>query len=66
MEKQLPQQDPIAAYARRAQAARRLPKNARCACGESRPEALIAGSKPIICAAVIAKGMETLKWTITT
>jgi len=30
---------------------RRVGSDARCACGESRPEALIAGSNPVICAA---------------
>ena len=44
-----PQRDPEAAHARKATAARRVGVNAKCACGESRPEALIAGSKPITC-----------------
>jgi len=30
-------------------AARRAGKNARCKCGESRPEALVTGRKPAIC-----------------
>ena len=46
----LPKRDPEAAHAREVTAARRVGPNAKCACGETRPEALIAGSKPIICA----------------
>jgi hypothetical protein len=46
----LPKRDPEAAYARKVTAARRVGLNAKCACGETRPEALIAGSKPVICA----------------
>jgi hypothetical protein len=42
--------DPIGAAARRSKAARRIGINARCACGESRPLALITGSTPMICA----------------
>lgn len=51
MHKKLPQGDPIKAYERRATAARRFGAGARCACGEARPEALIAGSNPVTCAA---------------
>jgi hypothetical protein len=41
----------IKAYKRRAIAERRVGVDAKCAyCPEARPEALIAGSKPIICA----------------
>ena len=43
--------DPIGSYARQSIAARRVGTGARCACGESRPEALIPGSNPVICAA---------------
>jgi hypothetical protein len=43
--------DPIGAHRRKVIAARRVGVGARCACGEDRPEALIAGSNPIICAA---------------
>lgn len=50
MNKKLPQNDPIGAYQRKTTAARRVGENAKCACGEARPEALIAGSKPMICA----------------
>lgn len=42
--------DPIRAHARKAMAARRVGAGARCACGESRPEALIPGSNPTTCA----------------
>jgi hypothetical protein len=45
-----PPNDPIRANERRNAAARRVGTNARCACGEARPEALIAGSNPMICA----------------
>jgi hypothetical protein len=44
-----PERDPEAAYARRAIARRRVGPNAKCACGEARPEALIPNSKPTIC-----------------
>jgi hypothetical protein len=49
--KKLPQRNPIQAYQRRATASRRVGPNKQCACGETRPEALIAGACPIICAA---------------
>jgi hypothetical protein len=45
-----PQRDPIRSHQRKAVAARRVGKDARCACGEARPEALITNSKPLICA----------------
>lgn len=48
--KRPPHDDPIAAYQRKSVAARRVGFKKRCACGESRPEALIAGSKPSTCA----------------
>src|SRR5215467_9967630 len=51
MKRKLPQTDPIAAYQRKTAAARRIGQNAQCICGEKRPEALITGSVPIICAA---------------
>lgn len=51
MPKKLPQRDPIGAYQRNATAARRVGGHSQCACGEARPEALIAGSNPTICAA---------------
>ncbi|MCH7688322.1 MAG: hypothetical protein IH899_16850 [Planctomycetes bacterium] len=46
----IPKRDPAAAHGRKRRAARRVGLNAQCACGEKRPEALIAGSNPIICA----------------
>ena len=57
----LPKRDPEAAHARKVTAARRVGMNAKCACGETRPEALIAGSKPVICAECQRKrnGMTT-------
>ena len=51
MPRKPPQRDPIGAYQRKATAARRVGKDKKCACAEARPEALIAGSKPTICAA---------------
>ena len=45
------QRDPIRSHARQTVAARRVGKDVRCKCGETRPEALITGSKPVICAA---------------
>jgi hypothetical protein len=46
--------DPIAKFQRKSTAARRLAGRS-CACGESRPEALIADSSPTICAACFRK-----------
>jgi hypothetical protein len=42
--------DPIRAFQRKAVAGRRAGESARCACGEARPEALVSGTNPIICA----------------
>lgn len=47
--------DPIRQYQRKATAARRIGGGRHCACGESRPEALVAGSKPVVCAACARK-----------
>jgi hypothetical protein len=56
-----PTRDPSRAYRRKAVAARRVGVGARCSCGEDRPEALIAGSNPTICAACkrATKGRST-------
>jgi hypothetical protein len=43
--------DPLRAAARRSRARRLIGRNARCACGETRPEALIQGMKPMRCTA---------------
>jgi hypothetical protein len=53
--------DPSGAHRRKVIAARRVGEGARCTCGEDRPEALIAGSAPPICAACerAAKGRTT-------
>ena len=51
MPRRLPLRDPSGAYKRKAAAARRVGAGSQCKCGEQRPEALIAGSKPITCAA---------------
>ena len=51
MPKKLPTLDPGGAHRRKVVAARRLGIDSRYSCGETRPEALIAGSKPTICAA---------------
>jgi hypothetical protein len=45
-----PQRDPIQVHQRKTIAARRVGEDVQCACGEKRPEALIAGTNPIICA----------------
>lgn len=42
-------EDPIKAAAREARAQRRVGEGAICACGEIRPEALVAGRKKTIC-----------------
>ncbi len=49
MSSKLPQRDPEAAWVRQATAARRVGVNAKCACGETRPQALIRNSKPTMC-----------------
>jgi len=46
--------DPIRKYHRKSKAARRLAGQS-CACGETQPEALVAGSVPTICAACARK-----------
>jgi hypothetical protein len=51
MPRKFPRPDPSGAHRRKVVAARRVGLNARCSCGEARPEALIAGSNPTICAA---------------
>jgi len=51
MAKKRDQTGPIGRYQRRARAARRVGLESQCVCGEKRPEALIAGSHPIMCAA---------------
>jgi len=62
MPRKMPTRDPSGAYRRQVVAARRVGVNARCSCGEARPEALIAGSNPTICAACerSAKGRATI------
>src|SRR5437762_2616108 len=50
MPNKLRQNDPIASHARKAISTRRIGVGKRCVCGESRPEALIAGTDPIVCA----------------
>ncbi len=50
MPKKLPSRDPIGKEVRRSRAQRRVGFDSRCECGESRPEALIEGSDPMICA----------------
>jgi len=47
--------DRIRRYQRKAAAARRIGQNKKCACGESRPEALVPGSQPIKCAACVRR-----------
>jgi len=50
MPKRPPKRDPIAAYQRQVTAARRVGLDRQCACGEARPEALIANRELIVCA----------------
>jgi hypothetical protein len=50
-------QDPVAEFQRSSRAARRIGHARQCACGEKRPEALIAGNNPMTCAA--CKRIET-------
>jgi hypothetical protein len=61
MPRKLPTRDPGGVYRRKTSATRRVGLGARCSCGEDRPEALIAGSNPTICAACqrAAKGCTT-------
>jgi hypothetical protein len=61
MPRKLPTRDPGDAHRRKVVAARRVGIGARCACSEDRPEALIAGSNPMICAACerAARGRST-------
>jgi hypothetical protein len=49
MSRKLSKRDPIGMYQRSATAARSVGQK-QCACGEARPEALIPGSNPTICA----------------
>ena len=49
--KKLPQRDPIAAYVHESQSERKFEPGSKCDCGEFRPDALIPGTKPVICAA---------------
>jgi hypothetical protein len=51
MPRKMPAGNRSGAHRRKVIAARRVGVGARCSCGEDRPEALIAGSNPIICAA---------------
>jgi hypothetical protein len=47
---QISPENPRAAHRRKTIAARRIGEGNHCACGEDRPEALIAGSNPLVCA----------------
>jgi hypothetical protein len=62
MPPKVPIRDSIGAHRRKIVATRHVGIGARCACGEDRPEALIAGSNPIICAACerAVKGRTTM------
>jgi hypothetical protein len=51
MPKKIQARDPVGAYKRQAIASRRIGGRICSECGEARPEALITGSNPIICAA---------------
>ena len=50
MSRKLPPRNPRAAYRRKTLAARRAGIDAKCACGESRPQCLISGANPPRCA----------------
>src|SRR2546423_605392 len=62
MRSRVPVTDPIATYQRGNKAARRVGMGQQCVCGEKRPNALIAGSNPMVCAACKRKseGRPTL------
>jgi hypothetical protein len=49
MPPEIPERDPVKSSRRRARVKRRFPENACCGCGETRLNALIADSDPIIC-----------------
>src|SRR5216683_5713747 len=51
MPRKLPTPDPKGTHRRNVVASRRLGVDTTCSCGEKRPEALIPGSNPRICAA---------------
>jgi hypothetical protein len=51
MKSKIPLRDPEAAYVRQVIAKRRIGRKRCASCGEDRPEALIAKSRPMICAA---------------
>jgi len=50
MPSKLPKSDPIKVHQRKSVAARHIGLGAKCACGESRPEALIKRDELVICA----------------
>jgi hypothetical protein len=58
MRKRLPPRDPRSAHRRKVTAARRIGEDNFCKCGESRPEALISGSNPMVCAKCNRKADE--------
>jgi len=62
MSKKIKCNDPIRAAKRKSVAERRVGIGSRCACGESRPMAVIAGSDPMTCAECSRrqKGQSTL------
>jgi hypothetical protein len=51
MARKISPRNPRATYRRKVVAARRFGPSAKCPCGEGRPQALIPGSEPAICAA---------------
>lgn len=50
MKSRIPARDPIGKAQRRSRAERRIGPGGKCACGETRPEALISDSSPMTCA----------------
>jgi hypothetical protein len=57
MKRPIPSHDPRAAHCRKVLAARRIGKNAKCACGEDRPEALRREKGLIICARCVRNSL---------
>jgi hypothetical protein len=55
MKWKIPSHNPRAEHCRKVLAARRIGKNAKCACGETRPEALRRKDGKVMCASCIRK-----------
>jgi hypothetical protein len=55
MPPRIPKRDPVGVYVRKVTAQRRLGEGAKCACGESQPEALIKKGNSVACATCVRK-----------